>query len=94
MREEGLGQILGAQAPRLGREREWLQNQVWGLRGTLASQHKPHPPPSVPVPAQVQRGGENMMETGPPTHVGEPPCSSPAGDKSIIVRPTDTLLSN
>lgn len=35
-----------------------------------------------------------MLETGPPTHIEEPPCSSPAGDKGIIVRPTDTPLSN
>lgn len=65
------------------------------LRGTLGSLCQLYPPLFNPsVPAQVQRGGENMLETGPPNHVEEPPCSSPAGDKDIIVRPTDTPLSN
>lgn len=35
-----------------------------------------------------------MLETRPPTHIGEPPCFSAAGDKGIIVKPTDTPLSN
>lgn len=68
--------------------------------GLGAKRHLGEPAQALPstlqflCPCQVQRGGENMLETGPPTHIGEPPCSNPAGDKGIIVRPTDTLLSN
>lgn len=73
---------------------EWAAVSPWGLRGTLGSLRQLYPPLFSPsAPAQVQRGGENMLETGPPNHVGEPPCSSPAGDKDLIVRPTDTPLS-
>lgn len=90
MWKQGLGQILRAPS--------WQQKKGAGttreLRGTLGSPHKLYPLLYSPyVPAQVQRG-ENMLETGPPTHVGEPLCSNPAGDKGIIVRPTDTPLSN
>lgn len=88
MWEESLGQILRTQAG---------MGTVPGLgqRVTSGSHRELCPFPSSPsVPAQVQRGGENMLRrTGPPTHIGEPSCSSPAGDKGIIVRPTDTPLS-
>lgn len=88
MWEESLGQILRIQAG---------MGTVPGLgqRVTSGSHRELCPFPSSPsVPAQVQRGGENMLRrTGPPTHIGEPSCSSPAGDKGIIVRPTDTPLS-
>lgn len=78
-----------------GEKRGRHRTRSGGLRVTLGSWHKLYPLLFSPsVPSQVQRGEKNMLETGPPTHIGEPPCSSPAGDKGIIVRPTDTPLSN
>lgn len=82
------------EGPGMAAEKRRGAGRARGLRGTLGSPRKLYPLLCSPsVPAQAQRG-ENMLETGPPTHVGEPLCSNPAGDKGIIVRPTDTPLSN
>ena len=94
MWEEGLGQILRAQA--------WWQGREGGGHRARSGAESYLGEPAQALPSPLQSlcpcpGAEKRRERagkGPPTHIGEPPCSSPAGDKGIIVRPTDTPLSN